>query len=129
MSQTIYIEVQANSVSTFSRSNLSDYDTTSGYYISYSPTTGDGGGYTGTGWYLTEENDPFDGYINTSTGQEVASESEIVNIYNNNGGNLNDVFSSWINRVGPVGVSNFCNYLMNTDAYSYGCITMVDSTP
>lgn len=122
MGETVYIEVQANSVSTYAN-GYSAYDTTSGYYISYVTVAGEGGGFTGTGWYLEEDctNDPFQNY------QGISSEEDIIALYNQSGGNLTSVFSTWIERVGEVAVSNFCNMLMNnTTAYNNGCITMLN---
>ena len=37
----------------------SSYDTTTGYYITYSPTVGEGGGITGQGWYTDNAGSPF----------------------------------------------------------------------
>ena len=118
MSQTVYVPVEASNVATFAVDIPSGADTTSGYYITYEVATGEGGGYTGTGWYLDPSihNDPFEGYLGIST------EQDIVNLYNSNGGNLNAVFSSWLTRVSDVDVSNFCNMLMNNQAYTNGCI-------
>ena len=126
MSQTIYIEVQANPVNTFATNSFSGYDTTSGYYISYIAATGsEGGGYTGTGWYLGTSGNPFQGY--TIGGEQVSSDQQIVELYNAKGGNLNDVFSTWLDRVDERSVSSFCNNLMlNDTAYNAGCITMID---
>lgn len=117
----MYIEVQANSVSTYAN-GYSGYDTTSGYYISYVTVAGEGGGFTGTGWYLEDDctNDPFQNY------QGINTEEDIIALYQS-GGNLTSVFSTWIERVGEVEVSNFCNMLMNnTTAYNSGCITMLN---
>ena len=118
MGQTVYVPVEASNVATFAVDIPSGADTTSGYYITYEVMTGEGGGYTGTGWYLDDKDDPFQGY------DGVTVEQDIIDLYNSNGGNLNAVFSSWRERVGALGVSNFCNRLMNSAAYP-GCIDMV----
>lgn len=116
---TFYVEVQANQISTFSVDIPSGVDTTSGYYISYNVALENaGGGFTGTGWYLDELGNPF-------TGTELSTEQAIIDHYNGNQGNLNDIFGGWIGNAGEVAVSNFCNMLMNGEAYSSGCISMV----
>lgn len=118
MGQTVYVAVGASSINTFNVDIPSGVDTTSGYYLTYNATVGEGGGFTGTGWYLTEKNDPFEGYIG------ITDEQDIIDLYQENGGDLTNVFSTWIQRLGDLAVSNFCNKLMNNAAYTNGCITM-----
>lgn len=114
---TFYVEVQANQISTFSVNIPSGADTTSGYYISYQVALGnDGGGFTGTGWYLDDPKSPLAGMF--------TSDEEIIKYYNEHQ-NLDTYFAGWMGRVGEVGVSDFCNSLMHNDAYVNGCISMV----
>lgn len=123
MSQTVYVPVEASNVATFAVEVPSGADTTSGYYITYDVALSEnGGGYTGTGWYLqdTYNNDPFEGYDGINT------EQDIIDLYSSSGNNLNAVFSSWLTRVSDVGVSNFCNMLMNGQAYTNGCIRLAN---
>ena len=99
MTQTVYVPVEASGVNTYAVNIPSGADTTSGYYLSYN-VGGENSGFTGISWYL-----------------------DIIEYYESNQ-NLNAVFSTWINRVGEVAVSDFCNDLMHGEAYSNGCITM-----
>lgn len=118
MMDTVYVPVEANSVT--ARAVIpSDADTTSGYYLTYEVSAGEGGGFTGISWCLDEPGNPFQGYSGITT------EQDIVNHYNRHG-NLNDIFATWMERVGERGVSSFCNTLIGNDAYYYaGCITML----
>ena len=115
--QTVYVPVQASNVNTLSVIP-SGADTTSGYYLSYEVTTGIGGGFTGHGWCLGVEGNPFEGF------EGIKSEQDIVDYYNSHGESLDDVFSSWITRVGDVNVSDFCNKMMHGAFYTSGCIVM-----
>lgn len=104
----------------------SGHDTTSGYYITYIPT--EEGGYTGTGWYLTgpySEMQPFYEYTGTD-GMLVETAQDILDVYESKTPpNLNEVFSTWISRVGDRNVHDFCHMLYDTEAYDLGCIRMV----
>lgn len=114
--QTVYIPVQASNVNTFS-TIPSGADTTSGYYLSYvAALTEEGGGFSGHGWCLDLPGNPFTG--------KYSIEEDIIDHYNYYN-NLNDVFSSWENRVGDRAVSEFCHNMMANDTFYYaGCITM-----
>lgn len=117
MMDTVYVPVEANSVT--ARAVIpSDADTTNGYYLAYEVSVGEGGGFTGISWCLDATNDPFQGYSGITNAQD------IVDYYNAHG-NLNDIFATWLSRVGERQVSAFCSGLMDNDAYYYaGCITM-----
>ena len=119
MGQTVYVEVGASSVNTFSVDIPSGADTTSGYYLSYEVSAEEGGGFTGTGWYLDVDYNPF-------YGMGITKPQEVVDLYNSSGNNLNSVFSTWVERAGEVNVSDFCNALMHGQAYTNGCITMAN---
>ena len=117
MAQTVYVEVQANSVSTFAVDIPSGSDTTSGYYITYelAATAGEGGGFTGQGWFWGTRGNPL----------EVAGIYEFTTVeerYNANGGNLNDVVRGWITNAGEDNVHYFCSYLWDN---ARNCISMV----
>lgn len=118
MSLPVYIEVKATSTQR-DGNNYSGYDTTSGYYISYNAIAGEGGGYTGTGWYL---DDPYNPFAHNDLG--ITDPNGIVEYYNRKQ-DLNDIFSTWIQRVGEREVSKFCSDLMWGSAYVNGCITML----
>lgn len=119
MTQTVYVEVGASAINTFNIDVPSGADTTSGYYLSYNAITGSGGGFTGTGWYLSEPGNPFTSFSG------ITSEQDIVDYYNEHNDNLTGIFSTWLTRVDERAVSSFCNKLMNGTAYENGCITMV----
>lgn len=116
MTQTVYVPVEASGVNTYAVNIPSGADTTSGYYLSYN-VGGENSGFTGINWYLDKPGNPFSGF------QGISNEQDIIEYYESNQ-NLNAVFSTWINRVGEVAVSDFCNDLMHGEAYSNGCITM-----
>lgn len=117
MAQTAYVEVQANSVSTFSVDIPSGTDTTSGYYITYeiAATAEEGGGFTGNGWFWQTTGNPLEA-------AGLYDFTAVEDRYSSNGGNLNDVFSNWITNAGEEGVHYFCNYLWE---YARNCISMV----
>lgn len=117
MAQTAYVEVQANSVSTFSVDIPSGTDTTSGYYITYeiAETAEAGGGFTGHGWFWDIQGNPLQA-------AGLNSFSMVEDRYNSNGGNLNDVFGSWITNIGEDNVHSFCVYLWSN---ARNCISMV----
>lgn len=116
MMDTVYVPVEANSVT--ARAVIpSDADTTSGYYLTYEVSAGEGGGFTGISWCLDEPGNPFQGYAG------ITNEQDIVNHYNRHG-NLNDIFATWITRAGELGVTDFCYKLMHSGYYTKGCISM-----
>ncbi len=117
MMDTVYVPVEANSVT--ARAVIpSGADTTSGYYLTYEVSAGEGGGFSGISWCLDEPGNPFQGYAGIQNAQD------IVDYYNRHG-NLNDIFSTWFERVDDLSVSNFCNKLMNGPYRDNGCITMI----
>lgn len=111
----VYLPVQA-SIAPMSLDVPSGADTTSGYYISYEMAPEEeGGGFSGSGWFFGVTGNPLD----TAGLKDYAS---VETKFNSNGGNLNDVFSSWLGSAGPDAVHSFCNYLWENVR---NCITMV----
>ena len=117
MAQTAYVEVQANSVSTFSVDIPSGTDTTSGYYITYeiAETAEAGGGFTGHGWFWGVEGNPLQA-------AGISDFTAVEERYNSNGGNLNDVFRAWLATSGEDNVHFFCDHLWTN---ARNCISMV----
>ncbi len=115
MAQTVYVEVQASSVATFSVDVPSGADTTSGYYITYEMS--ENGGFSGQDWYFGYNGNPLNA-------AGLNNFEAVLEKYNSNGGHLNDVFASWLTNSGAEAVHSFCNTLWNY-TYSFGCITMV----
>ena len=112
MGQTVYVDVSGSAVSTFA-AVPSGSDTTSGYYITY--VVAEDGGFSGMNWYWDIPGNP----LKTAGLNDYTS---VLNRYNANGGNLNDVFGSWLSNAGADLVHSFCNHLWNN---ARGCIDMV----
>ena len=104
--QTEYVAVGASSVRTFNNDVPSGADTTSGYYITYIMAPEDeGGGFTGVSWYFGELGNPLNA-------AGLSSYEEVRRRYDENRGNLNDVFSSWTTNSSDDAIHYFASDLL-----------------